>query len=101
MVFGSTLSSSAQAADPVAQTARVVVFGTSNTADGIASIGDFVFRNSVTEADVLRETLRVPSKVAGVKKVAVLYGNDDVCARRSWCRRASSASSCRSSAATA
>ncbi|MBS0446262.1 MAG: ABC transporter substrate-binding protein [Proteobacteria bacterium] len=78
MLFGPTLSNSAQAADPIAQAAKIVAFGTSNTADGITSIGDWVFRNSVTEADVLPETLRVASKHAGVKKVAVLYGNDDV-----------------------
>src|SRR5258708_6053228 len=78
MVFGPTLSNSAQAADPIAQAAKIVVFGTSNTADGITSIGDHVFRNSVTEADVLPETLRVAAKHAGVKRVAVLYGNDDV-----------------------
>ena len=78
MLFGPTLSNSAQAADPIAQAAKVVVFGTSNTADGITTIGDHVFRNSVTEADVLPETLRVASKHAGIKKVAVLYGNDDV-----------------------
>ena len=78
MVFGPTLSNSAQAADPVAQAAKVVAFGTSNTADGITSIGDYIFRNSVTEADVLPETLRVAIKHANIKKVAVLYGNDDV-----------------------
>ena len=78
MVFGPTLSNSAQAADPIAQAAKIVVFGTSNTADGITSIGDHVFRNSVTEADVLPETLRVAIKQANIKKVAVLYGNDDV-----------------------
>ena len=78
MIFGPTLSNSAQAADPIAQAAKVVVFGTSNTADGITSIGDHVFRNSVTEADVLPETLRVAAKHANIKKVAVLYGNDDV-----------------------
>jgi branched-chain amino acid transport system substrate-binding protein len=78
MVFGPTLSNSAQAADPIAQAAKTVAFGTSNTADGITSIGDYVFRNSVTEADVLPETLRVAAKHAKVKKVAVLYGNDDV-----------------------
>ena len=78
MVFGPTLSNSAQAADPIAQAAKIVVFGTSNTADGITSIGDHVFRNSVTEADVLPETLRVSIKQANIKKVAVLYGNDDV-----------------------
>jgi len=78
MLFGPTLSNSAQAADPVAQAAKIVVFGTSNTADGITSIGDYVFRNSVTEADVLPETLRVAAKHAAVKKVAIIYGSDDV-----------------------
>ena len=78
MLFGPTLSNSAQAADPIAQAAKVVVFGTSNTADGITTIGDHVFRNSVTEADVLPVTLRVATKAAHIRKVAVLYGNDDV-----------------------
>ena len=78
MLFGPTLSNSAQAADPVAQGARVVVFGTSNTADGITSIGNYVFRNSVTEADILPVTLRVAVQKIGLKKVAVLYGNDDI-----------------------
>ena len=78
MIFGPTLSNSAQAADPIAQAAKVVVFGTSNTADGITSIGNYVFRNSVTEADVLPETLAAAVRKAHVKKVAVFYGNDDV-----------------------
>jgi branched-chain amino acid transport system substrate-binding protein len=78
MLFGPTLSNSAQASDPVAQSARVVVFGTSNTADGITSIGNYVFRNSVTEADILPVTLKVAAQKTGLKKVAVLYGNDDI-----------------------
>ena len=78
MTFGPTLSNSAQAADPIAQAAKTVAFGTSNTADGITSIGDFVFRNSVTEADVLPVTIKTAVKKTGIKKVAVLYGNDDV-----------------------
>jgi branched-chain amino acid transport system substrate-binding protein len=78
MLFGPTLSNSAQASDPVAQTAKVVVFGTSNTADGITSIGNYVFRNSVTEADILPVTLKVAAKNTGFKKVAVIYGNDDI-----------------------
>ena len=78
MLFGPTLSNSAQAADPIAQAAKTVVFGTSNTADGITSIGDHVFRNSVTEADVLPVTIATAVKKLGIKKVAVLYGNDDV-----------------------
>jgi branched-chain amino acid transport system substrate-binding protein len=78
MLFGPTLSNSAQASDPVAQAAKVVVFGTSNTADGITSIGNFVFRNSVTEADILPVTLKVAAQRTGLKKVAVFYGNDDI-----------------------
>ena len=78
MVFGPTLSNSAQAADPIAQAAKTVAFGTSNTADGITTIGDYVFRNSVTEADVLPVTIKTAVKHANIKKVAVLYGNDDV-----------------------
>ena len=78
MVFGPTLSNSAQAANPIAQASKTVVFGTSNTADGITSIGDYVFRNSVTEADVLPETLKMAIRKGNIKKVAVLYGNDDV-----------------------
>ena len=78
MLFGPTLSNSAQASDPVAQGAKVVVFGTSNTADGITSIGNYVFRNSVTEADILPMTLKIAARKTGLKKVAVLYGNDDI-----------------------
>ncbi|MET0381803.1 MAG: ABC transporter substrate-binding protein, partial [Burkholderiaceae bacterium] len=78
MLFGPTLSNSALAADPIAQASKTVVFGTSNTADGITSIGDHVFRNSVTEADVLPVTIKTAVKHANIKKVAVLYGNDDV-----------------------
>ncbi|AKJ68634.1 ABC transporter substrate-binding protein [Pandoraea thiooxydans] len=78
MVFGPTLSNSAQAADPIAQASKTVAFGTSNTADGITSIGNYVFRNSVTEADVLPETIKVAAKHTGLKKVAIMYGNDDV-----------------------
>ena len=78
LIFGPTLSNSAQASDPVAQSAKVVAFGTSNTADGITSIGDYVFRNSVTERDILPVTLKVAVQNTGLKKVAVLYGNDDI-----------------------
>ena len=84
LLFGPTLSNSAQAADPVAQAAKVVVFGTSNTADGITSIGNYVFRNSVTEADILPATLKVAAQKTGFTKVAVLYGNDDIFTRSSY-----------------
>jgi branched-chain amino acid transport system substrate-binding protein len=77
MIFGPTLSNSAFAADPIANAAKVVVFGTSNTADGITAMGPFTFRNSVMEADVLPVTVRAAVKHFSLKKVTVIYGNDD------------------------
>jgi len=84
LLFGPTLSNSAQASDPVAPAAKVVVFGTSNTADAITSIGNYVFRNSVTEADILPATLKVAAQKTGLSKVAVLYGNDDIFTRSGY-----------------
>ncbi|MFZ6755682.1 ABC transporter substrate-binding protein [Undibacterium sp. Ji50W] len=77
MIFGPTLSNSAFAADPIANATKTVVFGTSNTADGITNMGPFTFRNSVMEADVLPVTTRAAVKQFNIKKVAILYGNDD------------------------
>jgi len=77
IIFGPTLSNSMFAAGPVANAAKTPVFATSNTAYGITDIGPFVFRNSVMEADVLPITVATATKHYGLKKVAVIYGNDD------------------------
>lgn len=76
-IFGPTLSNSAFAADPVANAAKTVVFGTSNTAEGITAIGTYVFRNSVAEADIIPKVISIAKKKLGLKKIAVIYGNDD------------------------
>lgn len=77
MIFGPTLSNSAFAADPIADQARIVVFGTSNTASGLTDRMPFVFRNSVMEADVLPVTVKAAQQHYKLGKVAVIYGNDD------------------------
>jgi branched-chain amino acid transport system substrate-binding protein len=77
MIFGPTLSNSMFAAGPVANAAKTVAFGTSNTANGITDIGPYIFRNSVMESDVLPVTVATAAKHYGIKKVAVIYGNDD------------------------
>lgn len=77
MVFGPTLSNSMFAGGPVANAAKTVAFGTSNTAGGITDIGPYIFRNSVMESDVLPVTVATAVKHYGIKKVAVIYGNDD------------------------
>ena len=77
MIFGPTLSNSMFAAGPVANAAKTVAFGTSNTANGITDMGPYLFRNSVMESDVLPVTVATAAKHYGIKKVAVIYGNDD------------------------
>ena len=76
-ILGPTLSNSAFAADPVAQEAKIPVLGSSNTAAGITDMGDYVFRDSLPESDVIPNTILVTKDKLGYSKVAVMYGNDD------------------------
>ena len=76
-ILGPTLSNSAFAADPVAQEAGIPVLGSSNTATGITDMGDYVFRDSLPESDVIPNTIKVAREKYGFDQVAVMYGNDD------------------------
>jgi branched-chain amino acid transport system substrate-binding protein len=77
-ILGPTLSNTATAADPLAQGARVPVVAISNTAPkGITDIGDYIWRVSLTEAQVIPGALKRLQGKLGFKKAAVLYGNDD------------------------
>lgn len=77
-ILGPTLSNSAKAANPIAQEAKVIVLGCSNTASGIVEIGDFIFRDSLPEIVVQPNTIKLTLDKLGFKKVAVMYGDDDV-----------------------
>lgn len=77
VLIGPTLSNGAKQADPVAQEAKVPVLGVSNTATGITDIGDHVFRDSLTEEAVIPQTITEAKAKLGLKKVVVLYSNDD------------------------
>lgn len=77
LIIGPTLSNTAQVSDRLAQQTGVPVLAVSNTAKGITEIGDFIFRDSLTEAVVIPYTIGIAKNKLGVKKVAVLYGNDD------------------------
>jgi branched-chain amino acid transport system substrate-binding protein len=77
VILGPTLSSEAKSADPVAQEAKMPVIASSNTAAGITEIGDYIFRTSLPESAVIPNTIKVTKAALGLKKVAVMYGNDD------------------------
>ncbi|MGE5257255.1 MAG: ABC transporter substrate-binding protein [Hyphomicrobiales bacterium] len=77
MIIGPTLSNTAKTTNPIAQQAGVPVLGVSNTAGGITEIGDYIFRDSLTEAVVIPNTIKVAKAKLGLKKVVLFYGNDD------------------------
>jgi branched-chain amino acid transport system substrate-binding protein len=77
-IIGPTLSNTAYAADPLAQGARVPVVAVSNTAPkGITDIGDYIWRVSLTEGQVIPGALQAAQRRLGFRKAGVLYGNDD------------------------
>jgi branched-chain amino acid transport system substrate-binding protein len=78
-IIGPTLSNTASAADPLAQQAQVPVLGISNTAaTGITDIGNYIWRDSLTEAQVIPGAFKKAKEKLGFKTAGVLYGNDDV-----------------------
>jgi branched-chain amino acid transport system substrate-binding protein len=84
-IIGPTLSNTATAADPVAQQGRVPVIGISNTASrGITDIGDYIWRVSLTEGQVIPGALQTLHAKLGFQKAGVLYGNDDAFTRAGY-----------------
>lgn len=77
-IVGPTLSTEMQVVGPEADLNGVPILGTSNTAEGIPQIGDYVFRNSIPETMAIPASVQKAIEEYGAKKVAILYGNDDV-----------------------
>jgi branched-chain amino acid transport system substrate-binding protein len=76
-IIGPTLSNEAQTADPEAQKDAVPVLAVSNTASGITDIGDYIFRDSLSEAQVIPETVKEAKDKLNLTKVSLMYANDD------------------------
>jgi branched-chain amino acid transport system substrate-binding protein len=76
-IIGPTLSNEMMAAGPEANASGVPIMGTSTTAKGIPQIGKFVFRNSMPESQAIPASVGHAVKKYNIKKVALLYGNDD------------------------
>ncbi|CAN5418651.1 ABC transporter substrate-binding protein [soil metagenome] len=77
VIIGPTLSNTAFSTDPIAQEQGVPVVAVSNTAPGITDIGDFIFRNSLAEQQVIPQTIAAAIETLGIERVAVMYGDDD------------------------
>lgn len=77
-LLGPTLSTEFNVVGPEADLNGIPIMGTSTTAEGIPQIGDYVFRNSIPEALAIPASVQKAVDTYGVKKVALIYGNDDV-----------------------
>lgn len=77
VILGPTLTTSAFAADPIAQKAQVPVIASSNTAPGVTNMGDYIFRTSPPESMVFPGVLAYVKKKSDPKTAAQIYGIDD------------------------
>lgn len=77
VIIGPTLSNGGFQAQPIAQEAGVPVLAISNTAVGITEQGDYIFRDSLTEEQVIPQTIAKANEVYGLERVVVMYSNDD------------------------
>ncbi len=77
-ILGPTLSTEMKVVGPEANASGVPIMGTSTTAAGITQIGKFVFRNSLPESLAIPASVKKAAKKYNIRKVAILYGNDDV-----------------------
>lgn len=77
-LIGPTLSTEMKVVGPEADLNGVPTLGTSVTAAGIVEIGDYIFRDSIPESLAIPAAVQKAVDKYDVKKVAVLYGNDDV-----------------------
>jgi branched-chain amino acid transport system substrate-binding protein len=76
-IIGPTLSNTANAAHPIAQQAGVPTLAVSNTANGIVEVGDFIFRDSLAEFQVIPSTIKGAKEKLNLTKVAIIYGIDN------------------------
>lgn len=77
LIIGPTLSDGAFQAQPIAQEGETPVLAISNTAAGITEQGDWIFRDSLTEQQVIPNTVEVAKEALGLERVVVMYSNDD------------------------
>jgi branched-chain amino acid transport system substrate-binding protein len=77
MVIGPTLSGEAFKAFPIAARANFPAMGTSTTAEGVTALGSTIYRDALSESQVIPTTIDRTKKAWHYKTVAVIYGDDN------------------------
>jgi branched-chain amino acid transport system substrate-binding protein len=76
-IMGPTLSDNALSVDPLAQQAAVPVLAISNAASGITEIGNFIFRDCLSEGQLTPQTIQVLRSHMKLHNAALLYSDTD------------------------
>jgi branched-chain amino acid transport system substrate-binding protein len=76
-IMGPTLSGTALSVDPLAQQAGVPVLAISNTASGITQIGNFIFRDCLSESQLTPQIIKMVRARLTIKNAALLYSDTD------------------------
>lgn len=80
-LVGPTLSNEAVKVDPIAQVAGLPVMAISNTVPGLTAIGDYIFRISLGDAQIIPAVMKTAQARLRFKKVALLYDKIDAATR--------------------
>jgi branched-chain amino acid transport system substrate-binding protein len=76
-IIGPTLSDAAQNVDPIAQQAAIPVLAISNSASGITQIGNFIFRDNLSESQLTPQVIGAVRAHMKLHKAALLYSDTD------------------------
>lgn len=76
-IVGGVLSSETMTAGPIGNDAKVVMISSSSTASGIPDIGDYIFRNCLSDDVQATQLAEYAAKDLGLKKFAIMYTNND------------------------
>jgi len=76
-ILGPTQSDTALAVDPIAQQVGMPVLAISNAAGGLTEIGDFIFRDCLSESQLTPQTVKLVKSRLKMRTAALLYLDSD------------------------
>jgi branched-chain amino acid transport system substrate-binding protein len=76
-IVGGVISSETMTAGPITNDAKVVMISSSSTAVGVPEIGDYVFRNCLSDEVQAVQLAEFAVEELGLKKFAVMFTNND------------------------
>ncbi len=76
-IVGGVLSSETMTAGPIGEDAKVVMISPSSTATGVPEIGDYIFRNCLSDEVQAIQLAEYAVSDLGLKSFAIMYDNND------------------------